>query len=373
VAYTTLASESLKPSEVLWVRFTEEDRDFDYECLRAFTYHNCRNHDAHKISDKYVKGQEFPIVVIEGFPSFMDRFGGENAQENEEKLWAFRREVYLCASRATCFLYFVCNPQSDTEENIRIRNELQEVVQGVAMPSNLSSGGTKSWKIFVPATKERRNLDVFEDTRVTQEAVDGEGFIVKPGKGVFDQYGKSQPDQQPTQIRTLQLGSPITVKDLAPMLGIKAFMIIRQLLDIQIYANINQTLELDLVARLCEVNGFRFERLEASMDGVSKREDITKTNLGDVDPISKEKIKMPPTEASHHSKQPQVTSAFHHSITIDGHISVIDLARLLGVQHREIINHAARLGFYARGSTVLETKTIEAIAAKHGFSVELVP
>jgi hypothetical protein len=43
--------------EVLWVRFSDEDPDFDYEKLRQFTYHNCRSYDAQKISDKYVKGQ----------------------------------------------------------------------------------------------------------------------------------------------------------------------------------------------------------------------------------------------------------------------------------------------------------------------------
>lgn len=43
--FTTLENE--KPgSDVLWVRFSEEDPDFNYEKLSRFTYHNCRTHEA---------------------------------------------------------------------------------------------------------------------------------------------------------------------------------------------------------------------------------------------------------------------------------------------------------------------------------------
>lgn len=103
-AAATLRREKLGRKEVLWVRYSEENPDFDYEALQHdFTYHNCRSREAYKLSDKYIKGQDFPVVVIEGFPSFMEKFGTE---EEEKQMWQFRRELYLSASRATCFLYF---------------------------------------------------------------------------------------------------------------------------------------------------------------------------------------------------------------------------------------------------------------------------
>ncbi len=378
-AYLTLINESLKPAEVLWVRFTEEDPDFDYERLRAFTYHNCRSHDAHKLSDKYVKGQEFPVVVIEGFPSFMDRFGGERAQENEDKVWTFRREVYLCASRATCFLYFVCNPQSDTEENLRIRSEIQAVVRSVSMPSNPATGGTRSWKLHlhVPTTQMRRNLDVFDDART---AVSGEGpekleESVSQQETDRDQRAKEPAPANKMEMRVLQLDAPISVKELAAKLGVRPFVLIKQLMELQVFANLNQTIELDTIKRLCEMNEVTFERTESALDAALPKEAEEKADQVPVDLISASEEKSSHPESSHERKVTtevaniERASAFRHSITIDRPTSVMDLARLLGVQHREIVNHAVRLGIYTRGSTLLDNRTIKAIAAKHGFAV----
>ena len=166
-AYTALIKEKLGHREVLWVRFSEEDPDFDYEQLiKHFTYHNCRDRDAHKISDKYIKGQDYPIVVIEGFPGFMDRYvasANETAEAAEARAWAFRRELYLCASRATAFLYFICNvPES--AEVLRIQGELQKLIEATATPERSNSGGTKSWRFLLTRTEQVRKVDVFADT-----------------------------------------------------------------------------------------------------------------------------------------------------------------------------------------------------------------
>jgi hypothetical protein len=162
-----LVQEKMAHKDVLWVRFCQEDPDFDYEKLiKAFTYHNCRNHDAEKISNKYIKGQDYPVVVIEGFPRFMDRFEespGESAQAAEAHAWAFRRELYLCASRATGFLYFICNVEQ-TAEISRIQNELAELVAATAMPDPATIRRTRTWKFGVLRTPMMRDLEAFADT-----------------------------------------------------------------------------------------------------------------------------------------------------------------------------------------------------------------
>ena len=58
----------------------------------------------------------------------------------------------------------------------------------------------------------------------------------------------------------IHLKTSITVKDLAPLIGIKPFQVIADLMSLQIFANINQTLELDTVAKLCEKHDFVLER-----------------------------------------------------------------------------------------------------------------
>ena len=60
--------------------------------------------------------------------------------------------------------------------------------------------------------------------------------------------------------QVIHLKTSITVKDLAPLIGIKPFQVIADLMSLQIFANINQTLELDTVAKLCEKHGFILER-----------------------------------------------------------------------------------------------------------------
>lgn len=60
--------------------------------------------------------------------------------------------------------------------------------------------------------------------------------------------------------KVIHLKTSISVKDLAPLIGIKPFQVIADLMALQIFANINQTLELDTVAKLCDKHGFVLER-----------------------------------------------------------------------------------------------------------------
>jgi translation initiation factor IF-2 len=69
-----------------------------------------------------------------------------------------------------------------------------------------------------------------------------------------------QPESTEASKKVIHLKTSITVKDLAPLLGIKPFQVIADLMSLQIFANINQSLELDTVAKLCEKHNFVLER-----------------------------------------------------------------------------------------------------------------
>ncbi len=60
--------------------------------------------------------------------------------------------------------------------------------------------------------------------------------------------------------KVLHLKPPIIVKELAEQLGLKPFQIIKDLMALNIFANINQTLEPDIVSKVCDQHGFFFER-----------------------------------------------------------------------------------------------------------------
>jgi len=75
------------------------------------------------------------------------------------------------------------------------------------------------------------------------------------GETLPDAAEEADPDR-----KVLHLKPPIIVKELAEHLGLRPFQIIKDLMSLQIFANINQTLEPDIAAKVCEAHGFVFER-----------------------------------------------------------------------------------------------------------------
>ena len=183
-AFDALSQEKLGHREVLWVRFSQEDTDFDYEQInQRFTYYSCRtqNAEAAAMINKYVKGEDYPVVVIEGFPRFMDQYktvDGLSDEETEAHMWAFRSEVYLCASRATCFLYLICNCEQ-TPEIVRIQEELNQMMAKVSHPEK-EEGGTQTWSFDIRHTAITRKLTDFEDFADTPHPSKTETMAVPP-------------------------------------------------------------------------------------------------------------------------------------------------------------------------------------------------
>ncbi len=60
--------------------------------------------------------------------------------------------------------------------------------------------------------------------------------------------------------KVINIKPPVAVKALAEELGLKPFQLIKDLMSLQIFANLNQSVEADVVAKVCEMHGFVFER-----------------------------------------------------------------------------------------------------------------
>ncbi len=60
--------------------------------------------------------------------------------------------------------------------------------------------------------------------------------------------------------KVVSLKPPIIVKTLAEQLDLKPFQLIKDLMSLSIFANLNQTIEPDIAAKVCELHGFVFER-----------------------------------------------------------------------------------------------------------------
>lgn len=153
-AYQWLSQYNFCASEVLWVRFNSEDQDFDYEVLNRYQYHNLHTSESPNIIDKYIKGQEFPIVVVEGVsPKFNDF-------EDEIGMFASRRELYLCTSRATVFLFFIYSGAQGGVEPVS--KELEELRKQLCRPLNKSQASQK-WGFQFNIHEKVLPLTQFED------------------------------------------------------------------------------------------------------------------------------------------------------------------------------------------------------------------
>jgi translation initiation factor IF-2 len=60
--------------------------------------------------------------------------------------------------------------------------------------------------------------------------------------------------------KIIHIKPPIVVKDLATQLGIKNHVLIKELMDLQVFANQNQTIEPDIATKIAEKHGFVLEK-----------------------------------------------------------------------------------------------------------------
>jgi translation initiation factor IF-2 len=77
--------------------------------------------------------------------------------------------------------------------------------------------------------------------------------------------------------KIIHLKPPFTVKDLAAAMSIKPFQVISDLMAVNIFASINQTIEADVASKVCTKHGFTFEKEKRKEGGgVHKPEPVAK-------------------------------------------------------------------------------------------------
>ena len=83
----------------------------------------------------------------------------------------------------------------------------------------------------------------------------------------------AEPEVEPQKI--IHIKPPIIVKELAKQLGLKPHQVIAELMNFNIFANINQTIEPDIASKICESHGFVLEKERREKGGgVHKIEQI---------------------------------------------------------------------------------------------------
>ncbi len=284
VSFFTSCSMALKhlsqfvfdKKDVLWASFQKLDPDFDYNDI-GFTWVDLRSDTDDEI-DKYIKGQEFHIVVIEGLPGYMNpqdlvnkKDWGETPSVVELEMWRYRRKIYVVCSRASAFLYFIADLNSPSSEaNI---GELTNLIDRVSHPLREKHEPGQTWRFKITNPSIRRNPVVFKDIDELDDDIDVEN------KGASNSI----------EMIVLEFDGNLTVAELSSALEISSEEFRRRLPeDAKAKNDIGKTVKLSHAEAVASQLGKRLKRIlkDSFSDITNTKEEVVEK----IEPLNPKKV-----------------------------------------------------------------------------------
>ena len=104
------------------------------------------------------------------------------------------------------------------------------------------------------------------------------GGILPPISKLIDDEVQEEPpkgDDSGDDAKVIHIKPPIILKDLADKMGIKPFNIIRDLMELDVFASLDSSIEPEVATKICEDHGFVFEKEKREKGGgVHKVEEV---------------------------------------------------------------------------------------------------
>ena len=149
---------------------------------------------------------------------------------------------------------------------------------------------TSDETVFSSLTGPQANSLAQKRRKAAQES-GSESLDASSGETSDDEKGEE--DIDPSQV--VNLKPPIVVKELAVAIGLKPFALIKDLMELDVFVNQNQSIEPDVAEQICKKHGFLLEQEKREKGGgVHKVEEVIEEPEEEVAPVESELVSRPP-------------------------------------------------------------------------------